>query len=233
MKRYVDNGLSSLELLKPEIWVCCPKCEHLAKIKETTIASTQKIEVICTYCSYRKKLEHYRSISYDFVNYYFNLNSNIEEWAGACKIAINKKCLNCKEGKYKFEKDYTRKSIIPRYINVECNFCIKIQAFDHSQFEITKLMANKIGADPYYHFPLYLTTPVRQGLICAFNPQHLQILKNYIQADLRERKYPNYNKSYFSRLPDWIKSARNRKEIVKALLRLEQMATTIQPSTNK
>lgn len=125
MKRFVDNGLSSLELLKPEIWVCCPKCDHLAKIKKTTLESTQKIEVICTYCSYRKNLENYHSISYDFVNYYCNLNSNIEEWAGACNITIDKKCLSCKEGKYKFEKDFARKSAIPRFINVECNFCFK------------------------------------------------------------------------------------------------------------
>lgn len=229
MKRFVDEGISSLELLKPEIWVCCPKCKHLAKIKERTIDLTQTVEVICTNCTFRKKLEHYRSISYDLVTYYFNLNSNIEEWSGACKIIINKKCLICKEGKYKFEQDYSRKSSIPRTINVECNFCLSLQAFDHSEFETSKLIGNKIGVDPYYHFSLFLITPVRQGVISVYNPQHLQKLRTYIQSDLRERKYPNYNKSYFSRLPAWIKSARNRKEILKALLRLEQMATTIQP----
>lgn len=31
-----------------------------------------------------------------------------------------------------------------------------------------------------------------------------------------------------SRLPAWIKSARNRKEILKAILRLEQMTSTMQ-----
>ena len=33
----------------------------------------------------------------------------------------------------------------------------------------------------------------------------------------------------YSRLPAWIKSARHRKDVLKALLRLEQMVSTLQP----
>lgn len=62
-------------------------------------------------------------------------------------------------------------------------------------------------------------------MIVAYHPQHLAELKQFIQADLRERhKDICYrNRSYFSRLPAWIKSARHRKEILKAIDRLEQM----------
>lgn len=67
----------------------------------------------------------------------------------------------------------------------------------------------------------------------CLQPHSFRNIKKFIQADLRERKFSNYNRSYFSRLPAWIKSTRNRKEILKAILRLEQMASTIQPLTNK
>ncbi len=76
-----------------------------------------------------------------------------------------------------------------------------------------------------------MTTETRHGLIFVYNIEQLNYLKAYISANLRERKFPNYNRSYFSRLPAWIKSTRNRKEILKAVLRLEQMASTIQPLT--
>ena len=74
-----------------------------------------------------------------------------------------------------------------------------------------------------------MTAHTRLGNLYIHNPEHLQVLKSFILADLRERTQHTGNSSYFSRLPAWIKSARNRKEILKAILRLEQMASTIQP----
>ncbi|RQW45117.1 hypothetical protein, partial [Escherichia coli] len=71
------------------------------------------------------------------------------------------------------------------------------------------------------------------GALYVYSPAHLKELKIFIDANLRERTKQNGNNSYFSRLPAWIKSTRNRKVILKAILRLEQMASTIQPLTNK
>ena len=74
----------------------------------------------------------------------------------------------------------------------------------------------------FYHHTLWLTEETRLGKIYVYNKIHLQYLKAYIEADLRERTYLNVNKTYFNRLPAWIKSARHRKEVLKAISRLEE-----------
>ena len=233
MKRFIDEGISSLSLLKPEIWVHCPVCQKLAKIIEIKERESKTINVFCTQCTYRKALQHIHVQSYDYMRYYFNLNQNMTEWNGGCEVEINTKCTVCKKGKYKYLRQYARKSLIPSEITLNCNFCLRENRFNDSVYTLRKVSYSKVGIDPYCTYPLFLNIAVRQGQICAYNPTHLEILKNFIQADLRERKFPNYNRSYFSRLPAWIKSTRNRKEILKAILRLEQMASTIQPLTNK
>lgn len=43
----------------------------------------------------------------------------------------------------------------------------------------------------------------------------------YVEAELRER-IPNINKSVASRLPQWIKSAKNRDEILKCIRKLRK-----------
>ncbi|AVZ04031.1 hypothetical protein MKX19_10405 [Acinetobacter pittii] len=233
MNRFIDEGISGLSLLKPEIWVHCPKCQKLAKIIEIKERELETVRVFCTHCTYRKTLQHIHIQTYDYMSYYFNLNENMAEWSGACEVKINAKCTICKEGKYKYLRQYARKSLIPREIVVSCNFCLRENRFDDSTYTLRKISYSKVGFDPYYAYRLFLNIAVRQGQICVYNPTHLEILKKFIQADLRERKFSNYNRSYFSRLPAWIKSTRNRKEILKAILRLEQMASTIQPLTNK
>ncbi|MCK0912325.1 hypothetical protein BFR85_004625 [Acinetobacter pittii] len=233
MNRFIDEGISGLSLLKPEIWVHCPKCQKLAKIIEIKERELETVRVFCTHCTYRKTLQHIHIQTYDYMSYYFNLNENMAEWSGACEVKINAKCTICKEGKYKYLRQYARKSLIPREIVVSCNFCLRDNRFDESTYTLRKISYSKVGFDPYYVYRLFLNIAVRQGQICVYNPTHLEILKKFIQADLRERKFPNYNRSYFSRLPAWIKSTRNRKEILKAILRLEQMASTIQPLINK
>ena len=228
MNRFVDQGLTSLSYLKPELWVVCPKCTALAKITETRDKDQHQVNFCCTQCTYRPELNYARSYGYSWVSYYHDLNHNIEHWRGACEISLHQKCLSCKRGRYKFTQHYGRISQMPQQIKVECSFCLKTQIFDPSQFNMTKKMINKIEHDPYLDCRLFLITPVRQGEICAFNPEHLEQLKTYISADLREKSTFCYNRSYFSRLPAWIKSARNRKEILKAILRLEEMASTMQ-----
>lgn len=233
MSRFIDKGISSLSLLKPEVWVHCPTCQMLAKIVEIKEEESEGVKVFCTQCTYRKSLQHIRTQSYDYMSYYFNLNQNIDEWRGTCEVEINTKCTTCRKGKYKYLQQYARKSLIPREITISCNFCLRENTFDDSIYTLKKVSDSKEGLDSFYSYQLFLNIAVRQGQICVYNPTHLEVLKNFIQADLRERKFPNYNRSYFSRLPAWIKSTRNRKEILKAILRLEQMASTIQPSTTK
>ncbi|MCU0240403.1 MAG: hypothetical protein MUC29_13265 [Pyrinomonadaceae bacterium] len=74
--------------------------------------------------------------------------------------------------------------------------------------------------DWYFGLPLWLQISCCGETLWAYNYKHLEFIENYVSANLRERT-PNLNKSVASRLPKWIKSAKNRDEILKAIKKLK------------
>jgi hypothetical protein len=74
--------------------------------------------------------------------------------------------------------------------------------------------------DWYFGLPLWLQISCCRETLWAYNYKHLEFIENYVSANLRERT-PNLNKSVASRLPKWIKSAKNRDEILKAIKKLK------------
>ncbi|MDY6934102.1 MAG: hypothetical protein SVZ03_07755 [Spirochaetota bacterium] len=59
----------------------------------------------------------------------------------------------------------------------------------------------------------------------AFNIRHLEFLESYVSARLREREKDErlgwHNSSLASRLPKWLKPAKNREAILKAIYELK------------
>ena len=78
--------------------------------------------------------------------------------------------------------------------------------------------------DWYFQRPLWLQISTCGKTLWAYNLQHLDLLESYVSAKLRERK-PNVNRSVASRLPNWIKLAKNRDEILKAIGKLKEKLT--------
>jgi len=75
--------------------------------------------------------------------------------------------------------------------------------------------------DWYFRFPLWMQISCCGETLWANNEKHLEFIENYVGARLRERK-PFVNKSLASRLPNWIKKAKNREEILKAIGKLKE-----------
>lgn len=82
----------------------------------------------------------------------------------------------------------------------------------------------RIGHDDYFRLPLWLATPCCGELLWAFNARHLAALEAHALATLRERRRDAAqgwsNRSFASRLPRWIKAAKNRAEAGRGLARL-------------
>ena len=78
-----------------------------------------------------------------------------------------------------------------------------------------------VGAsfDWYFRLPLWLEISCCGETLWAYNEKHLEFIESYVAAKLRER-IPFKNKSLASRLPQWIKSAGNREEILRAIGKL-------------
>jgi hypothetical protein len=84
--------------------------------------------------------------------------------------------------------------------------------------------AARQGRDPFLGLPLWLATPCCGETLSAFNARHLAALEAFALAELRERRrdaeHGWSNAAFTSRLPKWIKLAKNRAEVAKALARL-------------
>ncbi|HEY8563431.1 MAG TPA: hypothetical protein VIL74_23835 [Pyrinomonadaceae bacterium] len=76
------------------------------------------------------------------------------------------------------------------------------------------------NVDWYFRLPLWLEIPCCGRTLWAYNEKHLELIENYVAAKLRERTVKGRN-SFLSKLPQWVKSAKNRGEILKAIARLK------------
>ncbi len=80
--------------------------------------------------------------------------------------------------------------------------------------------------DGYFGYKLWLQTNCSGHSLWAFNLRHLKILESFVGARLRQRvkdeKLGWQNSSLTSRLPDWIKSKKNRKLVTKSLQTLKK-----------
>jgi len=75
--------------------------------------------------------------------------------------------------------------------------------------------------DNCFGLPLWLQTPCAGHTLWAFNARHLAYLKQFLQAELRERRATT-NASVISRLPAWVKEAKHRDTALRAVQRLER-----------
>ena len=75
--------------------------------------------------------------------------------------------------------------------------------------------------DWFFELPLYYTMETSQGTLCAYNDRHLDYLEDFVSAKIRARSELSdsgwRNKSQISRLPKWVKLAKNRKLIIAAI----------------
>lgn len=99
-------------------------------------------------------------------------------------------------------------------------FCQYQSSYEKGQFTIGD------AVDAFFHYPLWLQEKCGENILWAYNSRHLSFLRNYVSATLRERsideKWGHRNSLLESTLPKWIKLAKNREAIMRAVERLER-----------
>ncbi|MBZ6105898.1 hypothetical protein KVH20_26340 [Streptomyces olivaceus] len=77
--------------------------------------------------------------------------------------------------------------------------------------------------DPYFGVRLWLQTETRHGWVWAYNLAHLDLIRRFVQAPLREG-IPWYDHgrkmTVVARLPAWMQQAKNRDEVLRAIARI-------------
>ncbi len=137
------------------------------------------------------------------------------DWVGPVRYSGRRPCGYC--GHQWVSADATRAVASPalRTLAATCAQCGR-----SSDVTVRVMQARGADAlDPHFGLPLLLVEKTAAGVLWAYNAAQLQALHDYADAPLRERAGVS-NGSMFSRLPQWMKLARNRALLRKATTRL-------------
>lgn len=204
--RHVDKGVP-LGAFAAEALVVCPKCSGPAVVNSTSRYvipfKPQHSRLVCLRCP-------------------FHASGDDVGWLGPGVGVAKERCPNC--GYKWLEARHRRRSIKEqgrRWATVSCPACEKA----------TKLMlhwrVSRFGAavDPAFGLPLWLQVSCRGETLWVYNASHLQALREYVVADLRER-VGVMQWSMFSRLPRWLSSRKNRNAVLDSMERLDSIVPT-------
>ncbi|GGK53723.1 hypothetical protein Ppa06_13990 [Planomonospora parontospora subsp. parontospora] len=97
---------------------------------------------------------------------------------------------------------------------------LRCGACGSSKDEFTSVSLTGGPVDPFFRLPLWLQADCRGHVLWAYNVRHLDLLESYVAARLRERRAVPGSMSMLARLPKWLKSAKNRDEVLRAVNRM-------------
>lgn len=192
--RFADPGVSFYELATHYV-VHCPRCVGKAFVKPRSEGE----KLVCTACFHTEAPGR---------------------WYGAATAFVSVKCRECHaplrrsapwDGKWK-------------KLAMHCERCGDDCEYDaHVSYHP---MHEGRMTDAVFGLPLWLQRPFRDEQFWAFNYEHLALLEQYVAAKLRERgilprNSIRKNSSLLSRLPDFIRRAGNRDELLKLIRQLQ------------
>lgn len=206
-KRLVDFG--------GEYLIHCPKCEAPAHI------SGGKLR--CGNCGLAADKPDGGGIRRSQSGHYYD-GMSTKDWFG--DIAARAKNGNsstprprCRKCGAQFEslgvRPRTNSSNLPSTTRVDCSRC-----GTENEFELTwhPFLPADQPRDPLFGCKLLLQKGIKEGILYAYNKSHAEEYLAYIEAEQRERQPASTGKrSFFTNLPAWVKSAKNRDAVAKAL----------------
>lgn len=175
-----------------EFAVHCPKCSKKAIVSVPHFLDYKKASVTCTCCHFSEKMN--------------SRNAYVTKGKTTC--------VQC--GEWIDWNDETKRKR-PSYLNIICRHCKTINKISGDWSEIfVKYNASGI-TDPAFGLPLWYLKGFKSYEIWAYNAQHLVEIKSYVGAKLRERSTKHFKMTMVEKLPNFIKSAKNRVEILSTI----------------
>lgn len=199
--KYLSSPLGSF---CNKIFCCCPNCRKRAVIKAEVLFAVplciKSARMQCLTCAFH------------------------QDWLkgklyGKVAGTAQQRCPNCGH-KWLNAKVYGKANgRLKTKRTVVCSHCKNLVAID---LKWQNLWLPEEAIDPYFGSPLWLQRECSGKTFWAYNELHLQVLKSYVEASLRDDRMRG-KWSMTARLPQWITSAKNRQAVLRCINRLEQM----------
>lgn len=172
--------------------VLCPKCNHEGKVALTHFLDTNNAVFKCTHCFFSEKAS-------ERMRY---------------KSTAKAKCGNCLA---KLIVNVEGRKTIPKYIIISCPECTaKNRVAENWEVYIQRYNISGI-IDPVFGLPLYYQTKIKEEILWAYNIEHLIAIRDYVSSELRERTTNKFKMTMVEKLPQFIKNAKNREEVLKSI----------------
>nr|WP_164138631.1 hypothetical protein [Stenotrophomonas maltophilia] len=138
------------------------------------------------------------------------------DWVGPVRYSGCRPCGYCGHQWVSIEVRRGRATMPLRTLAADCSQCGRSSEVDVT---LSRWRGNE-AIDPDFGLPLRLVEKTAAGMLWAYNAGHLQALHDYATATLREGS--GHHRSMFSCLPQWMKLARNRVLLQRAVERLQR-----------
>jgi endogenous inhibitor of DNA gyrase (YacG/DUF329 family) len=181
-----------------EFLVECPKCKKDALVQTNGWYLSGDARLTCSHCLFLETTA-------TRTRYQALVKRNCDH----CGKAVRKKIPNLTQPAMK------QKSPCPH-----CGTVRQVKPYNESY--MLRYKDSGKAADPVFNLPLWLQTDVKGHPFWAYNRRHLQAVKQYTAAKLRERQAKGYT-TMVEKLPQFIKEAKNRSAILKAIAQLEKV----------
>jgi hypothetical protein len=199
--RYLDHGVM-LWTFADEVLVRCIRCNTPGRVRVAAGTDCRLADFECAACGLK-------------------LPNSQTAWVGTVAYVGRRPCGHCGHQWLKVE---LQEEVFPHAVHEQATAsCPECARDSKVLLKVETRTPHDRSIDPHFGLPLLLLTETRHGLVWAYNARHLQELHAYVAAKLRERRGGD-NTAMFSRLPAWMKAAKSRAEILKAL---EELASRL------
>lgn len=191
--RFDDGERYASEFLA-EVWVRCPRCDAPGVVVSPAPYLRSRPTFTCASCT-------------------LQLAGRGSAWYGPSRGVAQRRCRQCGRPlrrELRSARGYGEARVI-----LDCPGCGAGTETDVGW----RPRPDGSPVDPAFGLPLRLQCPCAGRTLWALNPAHASFLRDFAAAGLRTR-VPNRQRSLVSRLPAWIKAAKNRDAVTRALDRM-------------
>jgi ribosomal protein S27E len=195
--RFCDHDMYLDQFAEQGCYVRCPKCESRAFVES-------RLRVTCPDCGFS-----------------LAATSSRAKWFGPVVTEVLARCPSCRTGIEVRRRRVSRPDAQTRTI-LRCPSCQQ-----STEYPVERWWPVPVGEavepfDPFLGLPLWHQTPCCGKVLWAYNPSHIEFLREYVSASLRERHPDSTHSMRLARnLPAWALRATNRIKVLHAIASLE------------